>query len=65
MIYLCILAAIPMGVVSAVSSPDAAKHVASGFQAWLAAIPDAMWQLFGVGYLGYTGGRSIEKIRKV
>jgi len=63
-IYTCILFALPMGFVSAFS-PTIATHVAAGFQAWLGAIPDSMWQLFGVGYLGYTGSRTWEKTKGV
>ena len=62
--YVMILAAIPMGMLYAVDASHAAK-IAQGLQAWLAAIPDPVWQLFTVGYLGYTGGRSWEKIKGV
>lgn len=63
-IYLLILISIPMAIVYA-SSPSTAKSLTDGFHAWLAAIPDSYLQLFGVGYLGYTGGRSWEKIKGV
>lgn len=59
-IYACILAGIPMGILSAIN-PNVATNVALGFGAWLKAIPDSMWQLFGIGYLGYTGARSWDK----
>lgn len=62
--YTMILAAIPMGVLYAFD-PAQANLIATGLQKWLAAIPDALWQLFTVGYLGYTGGRSWEKIKGV
>jgi len=62
--YLMILAAIPMGVLWAFA-PGAADSVATGLQKWLTAIPDAVWQLFSIGYLGYTGGRSWEKVKGV
>ena len=42
-------------------APDTAGGVVSGVSAWLRAIPDEMWGLFGVGYLGYTGARTYEK----
>lgn len=58
--YIIILSAIPMGVVSAVS-PETAIHIADGFNDWLGAIPDKMWDLFLFGFLGYVGGRSWEK----
>jgi hypothetical protein len=60
--YVMILAAIPMGVLWAFA-PTTAAGIATGLQRWLAAIPDPVWQLFTVGYLGYTGGRSWEKIK--
>lgn len=60
--YCMILAAIPMGVLYAFDAAHAQK-IAEGLQAWLAAIPDPVWQLFTFGYLGYTGGRSWEKIK--
>lgn len=61
-IYLLILMAIPMGFLSAYS-PSTAIAVAAGFKAWLQAIPDSLYTLFGVGYLGYTGARSLEKLK--
>ena len=63
-IYILILMGIPMGFVSA-WKPDTAVAVAHGLQMWLAAIPDSLYTLFGVGYLGYAGSRTIEKIRGV
>ena len=59
-IYLMILMSVPMGFVAAFR-PDLAIQVAHGMQAWLAAIPDSLWTLFGVGYLGYVGARSYDK----
>ncbi len=59
-VYACILAGIPMGILFAIS-PDIATNVTTGFKDWLQAIPEEMWTLFGVGYLGYTGARSIDK----
>lgn len=56
-IYCMILAAIPMGVLSAFSA-DTARQVADGMKLWLAAIPNELWAVFGVGYTGYTVARS-------
>lgn len=56
--YIMILSSIPMGVLS-VFRPLMAAQVATGMQAWLAAIPTELWTVFGVGYLGYTGARSL------
>ena len=58
--YLIILAAIPMGVVSAFR-PEIAIDIAEGMKAWLAAIPDGLWATFGIGYGGYSVARSIDK----
>lgn len=59
-IYLMILASIPMGVLYALA-PEVAGGITAGMQAWLAAIPDSLWALFGAGYLGYAGARSWDK----
>lgn len=60
--YILILASIPMGVLS-YFRPEAAIAVADGMKHWLDAIPDDLWMVFGVGYLGYTGARSFERTR--
>jgi hypothetical protein len=59
-VYIYILAAIPFGF-AYMLDPVAAGLGVEGVKAWLAAIPDSMWGLFGVGYLGYTGARSYDK----
>lgn len=59
-IYLMILASIPMGILAAFR-PDLATAIAGGMQAWLKAIPSELYTLFGVGYLGYAGARTWEK----
>lgn len=63
-IYVMILMGIPMGFVSAFR-PDVAMAVADGMRMWLAAIPSDLYTLFGAGYLGYTGARSLEKARGI
>lgn len=60
--YLLILAAIPLGILS-IFRPDAALALANGMKMWLSAIPEELWTVFGVGYLGYTGARSFEKFK--
>jgi len=55
--YIMILAAIPMGILSAFN-PDIAVKIADGIKAWLAAIPNELWAVFGIGYTGYTIARS-------
>lgn len=59
-IYAMILMSIPMGILSAFR-PDMAGAIAAGMQAWLAAIPEDLYVLFGVGYVGYAGARTFEK----
>lgn len=59
-IYTLILAAIPMGFLTAYQ-PEVATNVTVGFKGWLAAIPEDLYWLFGAGYLGYTGARTLDK----
>lgn len=63
-VYIMLLAGIPMGVVYALS-PVTAGDITVGFKAWLEAIPESIIQLFGVVMVGYIGGRSWEKIKGV
>ena len=60
MCYALILAAIPMGILSAIS-PATADAVIEGFQHWLRAIPSDLYTLMGIGYLGYSGSRTFDK----
>jgi hypothetical protein len=60
--YALILAAIPMGVLHAYN-PELAVSIAAGLKAWLEALPEELWWLFGAGYLGYTGARTIDKAK--
>lgn len=62
--YIMILSSIPMGILYAYN-PTIAHHIATGLKEWLSAIPEAMWTLFGAGYLGYTGARSFDKRRPI
>lgn len=59
-IYIMILASIPMGLLFVVDA-EKAKQMIEGVRLWLEAIPDDMWTLFGLGYLGYAGARSWDK----
>ena len=63
-VYVFILAALPFGVLFAFM-PGSADAVVVGVKAWLEVIPDAMWTAFTVGYLGYAGARSFEKLKGV
>lgn len=62
--YAIILWAIPMGIISAFE-PGIAAGIASGMNGYLAGIPDALWGLFGTGYLGYTAARQWGKVKGV
>jgi hypothetical protein len=63
-VYILILTSIPMGVLHAYS-PETASAIATGFAAWLKAIPPDIIDLFQYVMLGYIGGRSFEKVRGV
>jgi len=58
--YIMLLFGIPMGFVAAFN-PEVAINVGSGFKAWLTAIPDSLYALFGTGYIGYAGMRTWDK----
>lgn len=62
--YILLLVAIPMGVLSALS-PDLASAIAGGMSAYLRGLPDELYALFGTGYLGYTAARQWGKIKGV
>lgn len=62
--YIMILFSLPIGILTAFK-PEMAGAIANGMKLWLAAIPDALWALFGAGYLGYTTARSVEKVKGV
>ena len=61
--YIMILTAIPMGILSAFQ-PEIAERIATGMKMWLDAIPESMWALFGVGYTGYAVSRTYDKHSK-
>lgn len=60
--YILLLSGIPFGMFYAFN-PEAAVNIAAGFKAWLDAIPQDLYTLFGFGYVGYVGARSIEKLK--
>ena len=62
--YILILSAIPMGVIHAYS-PETASAISTGFKDWLTAIPDNFVTLFGIGYLGYTGARGYQEVKRL
>jgi hypothetical protein len=62
--YILLLAALPMGVLSAFS-PATARDIAAGMNAYLAGLPEPLYALFGTGYLGYTAARQWGKVKGV
>lgn len=59
--YVMILAALPLGALAAVW-PDLAAAFAAGIAAYLRALPEPLYALFGAGYLGYTAARQWGKV---
>lgn len=60
--YTLILFSVPMGVIAAFN-PIAARAIGEGMTAYLAALPDSLYALFGTGYLGYTAARQWGKAK--
>ena len=60
--YTLLLGAIPAGLIAAVR-PQMAQAIAAGMSAYLNAIPEPLYALFGTGYLGYTVAREWGKGR--
>ena len=58
--YIMILSSLPMGLLFAFK-PEVAMAVTAGVKAWLVAIPEELYALFGVGYVGYSVTRSYDK----
>lgn len=58
--YLFILFGIPLGILS-VFSPEAAKGIAEGMKAWMTAIPNPLWAVFGTCFSVYSISRSYDK----
>ena len=59
--YVLVLWSLPMGAIS-VFDPNAASAIASGMRAYLNALPEPLYMLFGTGYLGYTAARQWGKV---
>ena len=62
--YILLLWSIPMGLLSAFS-PTTAEALARGMTAYLTALPEPLYALFGTGYLGYTAARQWGKVKGV
>ena len=62
--YALMLFALPMGVLSAFD-PGIAQGISRGITAYLGALPEELYALFGTGYLGYTAARQWGKMKGV
>ena len=60
-IYVLLLWSLPMGLIAAFR-PETAQAIARGMTAYLSALPEPLYALFGTGYLGYTAARQWGKI---
>lgn len=60
--YILLLWSIPMGLIAAIHPPTATAIV-HGMHAYLTAIPEPLYALFGTGYLGYTVAREWGKAK--
>lgn len=59
-----ILCAIPMGILAAFDA-HTAQAIGNGMTAYLNALPEPLYALFGTGYLGYTAMRQWGKVKGV
>ena len=62
--YALLLWALPMGLLAAFR-PETARAIAEGMNAYLNGFPEALYALFGTGYLGYTAARQWGKVKGV
>lgn len=62
--YAMILFSLPMGVLSAFR-PEMAREIGAGINIYLNGLPEALYALFGTGYLGYTAARQWGKVKGV
>jgi hypothetical protein len=62
--YALLLWSLPMSWIAA-WRPHVAAAMTRGMAAYLAAIPEPLYALFGTGYLGYTVARSWAKAKGV
>ncbi|WP_112382069.1 3TM-type holin [Sphingomonas carotinifaciens] len=60
--YVFLLWSLPMSIVAGLR-PAMAQAMIRGMAAYLAAIPEPLYALFGTGYLGYTVAREWGKRR--
>ncbi len=62
--YVLFLWSLPMGLIAAVQ-PQMATAISQGMTAYLNALPEPLYALFGTGYLGYTAARQWGKVKGV
>ena len=62
--YALVLFALPMGLISAFDVKTA-QSISAGITAYLRALPEELYALFGTGYLGYTAARQWGKVKGV
>ena len=60
--YALLLWSIPMGLVAGIH-PATAAAIIAGMRAYLNALPEPLYALFGTGYLGYTAARAWGKAK--
>jgi uncharacterized membrane protein YraQ (UPF0718 family) len=63
-IYFVILSCFVGGIIG-IWYPTETAQAATNINALLRAIPQDLYSLFGMGYLGYAGARSFDKWRKI
>ena len=51
-----------MGLIAGID-PDMAAAITAGMRAYLNALPEPLYALFGTGYLGYTAARAWGKAK--
>ncbi len=62
--YVLLLWSLPMGLIAA-TRPEMAAAISQGMTAYLEALPEPLYALFGTGYLGYTAARQWGKVKGV
>ena len=62
--YALFLWALPMGLIAGIQ-PAMATDISHGMTAYLNALPEPLYALFGTGYLGYTAARQWGKVKGV
>lgn len=60
--YALLLWSLPMGLIAG-ARPDMAAAITDGMRAYLNALPEPLYALFGTGYLGYTAARAWGKAK--